>query len=101
MTSQSYTYGDAIHEMRMDDFKYDPWGTTMSWWFAVSEEIYFNRSDRLDVPPEWQYCPGIAAEPEERPEAEMVQGMSDDDLMRLGRTLCRLDRICRERGWNY
>jgi len=101
MTVQ-YTYDDAIYEMRLNDFAGDPWGSTMSWWFAVSEEIYFNRQDTLDVPPEWQYSPGAATEPEEdRYEAEIVQGMSDDDLMRFGRTLCRLDRACRARGLNY
>lgn len=100
-STETFTYDDAKDELRLDDFAGDPWGTTMAWWFAVSDEIYFHRDD-IDVPHEWQFSPspfGPAEDDEYR--TEVVKGMPDADLVQFGNLLCRLDEICRERGWNY
>ena len=47
-----------IAMMREDDYRHDPWGTGMSWAYAVAEVLY--DADPNMVPSELQYRPSFA-----------------------------------------
>lgn len=95
------TFADAKNDLRLDDFAADPWGTTMSWKFAVADELYFHR-DCLNVPDVWEFRPSPFG-PDESDDLKSftLKGLSDDDLMRFADMLHRLDLACRRRGYDY
>lgn len=44
-----------INELRLDDWKYDPYGVCMHWWFQVADVLTFHLD--TPTPPQWDYHP--------------------------------------------
>lgn len=104
----------AIRELiRQDHDDGDPWGSTMSHWFAVADMLH-----RLGyvTPPEWEYQALVrrwpaaalfpAPDPEEWPDSEYAAlwgaGEIDvDDLTHAGNVLCRYVAILDRAGHSY
>lgn len=96
------TIDDCKHELRMNDFSHDPYGTTMHYWFIVADEICFFR-EKLDVPFDWEFRPSpFGAAHDDCPlEVEFIQMLDDETLLQFGEMLHRLYNICKRKGWNY
>lgn len=98
---RAYTYDDLRAEFRVCHSG-DLWGCCMSWWFTVADEIYWNR-DGIEVPDAWQFKPGADGpcnEPGEL-ETEMVEGATDDALIRFGHLLDRYASALKHAGRSY
>lgn len=96
-------YSDAIDEIRLFDFADgDSWGTCMSLWFAVADEIHFNRED-LKVPDDWHFKPspfGPTNEPDDYT-TSIVTALDDDDLKKLGKLVHRWAAKLKVAGKDY
>lgn len=92
---------DALPDLRLEFDRGDPWGSTMALFFAVAEEIEFNR-ESISPPGSWEYSPGAADEPErDGPFAATVALLSDSALLRLGDFCERYSERLKARGYSY
>jgi len=91
-------YQEAKREFRTDGYG---WGNTMTWLFAISEVLHFDRDD--DTPEtEWGYRPSpIATGPEDSLEVEIAREMPDAELVHFGRVLNRYADMLRAQGHDY
>ena len=87
-----YSYKDAKFEFKLTSDG-DKWGNGMIWLFNIADEIHFNRD--TCVPDEWQFRPSpLGPSSDDDYQAEIVQNMPDDDLLRFGNVIHRyLDRV--------
>jgi len=94
------TLDDIKQEFRLTYDGSDPWGSVMQWAFAAAEESYFNRNG--DAAMVLDYTPG-AGMPDlsENYGHELLEQMSDDDLMQFAVLLDRLIGLCKRKGWDY
>ncbi len=88
-------------ELRLDDIKYDPWGTAMSWHFALCDWLHFRTSE--DVPCEWQYSPGAASDIDENDEYKHEAFVAEEveTLLDFGHLLDRYTDKLRLAGRDY
>lgn len=95
------TIQDLKSEMRLCDFAHDPWGTAMSWHFAVAEQLHFTRA--TPVPEAWQFKPGMSYEDQdfEGYEIEFVRLASDEVLVAFGNLLRRYTALLERKGLSY
>lgn len=109
--------------IRLDDIRYDPWGTCTAWHFAVARVL---DAMGADVPSEWEF----RRSPADRATVEDIAGPEDDDeddddreeleypdadvalmvlsdetdaetLVYWGNVLDRYARLCTHHGRNY
>jgi hypothetical protein len=95
------SYEDMKDELRLFGDDGDPWGTVMSWWFAIADEIYFNRD--FDAPTEWQFKPspiGPSNEPDSY-ETEVVEQATDDALQKFGALMHRAAQLLKHMNRDY
>ena len=96
----------VLDAMRDDDLGGDPWGTAMSWCFAVCEYLHHVAlSD--DIPDSLGYQPaatlrGEGFEEESYPEAYIVEmGLDTFTLVQAARVLSRYLDWCKAAGRDY
>ena len=75
---------DGVWYDMMLDYPSDEFGTVMEYLFAVADTLHFVHG--AEVPPEWQYRPGLGYD-NEAFAYQAVAGLSVDDLLELGRRL--------------
>lgn len=95
------TYADLKANFNLSFDGDDAWGSVMSWWFTVADEIHFNRG--FDVPASWRFRPSPCG-PSNDPEAfetEAVQAASDEALQRFGAVLDRYATKLKRAGRDY
>lgn len=81
-------------------FDGDAWGTAMSWWFTVADELHWRG---VTLPPEWKYRPsplGPTNEPDAL-ETQIVLECDDVLLLRFGRALSRYAKMLKAAGQDY
>ena len=83
------------HELRANDFKHDPWGTSLIMQFDIAEELQLSRC--IDVPSHWEYCSGMQSEPE----SNKYVDFTPKSLVQMGNLLHRMVRACETAGKNY
>ena len=93
------TYVDAKTEFKM--MATDDWGTSMTWWFTIADEIYFNRD--FPVPKSWQFKPSPFGPSNDQEDytTDIVQEMNDDDLLKFGLLIDRFARHLKFHGRSY
>ena len=88
------SYTDLKNEIRMDDIKYDPWGTVMAWRFPLANELAYR--DEIEILSEWQYRPagGNWCDPREKEDYqyELYEDTPTADLLKFGALLERYDQ---------
>jgi hypothetical protein len=86
------------HELRMNDFSGDGWGTVMHAFFDVAESMY---ARNIDIPTEWAFRPGLHAS--EGPEEDFYGFMETDasQLQKIGAFLYRVTNKLRYLGKDY
>jgi hypothetical protein len=107
---------DLRQAIRLDDIRYDPWGTSIAWHFAVARVLHAMGEA---VPAKWEFrramgdtatVGDIAGDEDdeglEYPDADvalMVQvGIVDAETLRhWGNVLDRYNTLCRHYGRNY
>lgn len=102
MATRDLTTKDLIAEYRLTHCG-DNWGNCMEWWFAIADEIYWNRAPHLRVPDNWQFRPSPLG-PQNEPESyttEIVQSATDSALEEFGAMLHRYAAILKKRGEDY
>ncbi len=87
-------------EYRMGHDPHDKWACVMGAFFEVAEALYGRGAD---VPPEWQFSPGIGACDESDGEGADLWTVeySSRALVDFGRTLNRYSDMLRSRGDDY
>lgn len=89
-----------MRKLSIDDLKFeyrlgndgDAWGHCMQWWFAIADEIEFNRD--FDVPADWQFRPsplGLCEDDEYM--RSIMNDATDDALRAMGAMVHRLAGI--------
>lgn len=99
--SKPLTYDDLKSEFRIASSG-DAWGDVLHWWFAVAEEIHFNRP-RLLVPRDWQFQPspmGMSSDPDDYATGAVALA-TDDALQRFGALLNRVAGALKRAGKGY
>ena len=83
----------------------DPWGSTMSHWFAVAGTLY--RHDG-EIPSHWQYRAALGAgeAPDDWPETEYEEMVEEStitlaDLTHAGNVLTRYASVLERAGHSY
>ena len=95
----SGAYKDIKHDMMLGHDSHDPWGWAMLWWFEVCDEM---RRRDLEIPPAWEFRPGLDLDQDEDSYESETLGLADDDaLERLGNVLQRYTRILASQGRSY
>lgn len=92
--------------VRLDDIKYDPWGTAIAHQFGICFTLYWLGED---IPSEWQFSPGgwsALEPPTDYPDCEYVQlveagVVNGDDLRYAGNVLSRYIAWCVRKGMDY
>jgi hypothetical protein len=94
------TLDDIKQEFKLTYDKCDPWGSVMQWGFAVAEESYFNRNG--DAAMVLDYTPG-AGMPDlsENYGHELLEQLSNDDLLQFAILLERFADLCKRKGLDY
>jgi len=85
--------------LKQDDIRYDPWGTAMSAFFDVCEELY--RQGEY-IPFEWQFSAGAAGVGD--PDtyfAKEIEGSNPDELIKFGNLMHRYTEMLRRAGRSY
>lgn len=79
----------------------DPFGHLMGAFFAVVEELHFNRG--VEIPAAWKFRPGIGGVDSDSYEHQVIAELkpSDLELLRLGRFCHRLYGIVDRAGKSY
>lgn len=92
-------YRELKSELMMSFDSYDRWGSAMSMFFDVAEELY-RRGE--DIPEEWQFRAGAGGvgEPETY-EAEIINDADSADILRLGRVLHQYTNMLKRAGESY
>jgi hypothetical protein len=90
--------------MRDDDWRHDPWGTAMSWEFAVCD--YLHHVALVDPPEECGYSPGAVRQgdfdDESYPSASIVEMAADTFTLDMAaRVLSRYVGWCVMAGRDY
>ena len=94
-----------IQEMRFDDIRHDPFGTALSWHFAIADAL--TGYGPPYAPPRWGYRPAAGGPDTDAPEYETVCDLLDSgaatpaELIRAGDICARLVRLCRLAGRDY
>jgi hypothetical protein len=96
----------ALDAVRMDDYKYDPWGTCMMHWFGVANVLY---SEFGEVPADWEFRPGMGAgeiDSEESPDYQYLESLragelTENDLIYAGNVLSRWSNRLKRAGRDY
>lgn len=84
----------------VQDFDGDEWGWAMSWWFAICDEMTFNRD--LATPCEWQFHPSpMGKRNDDEWKDEILAQMSNGQLAYLGKLLHRYTTRLRKLGKDY
>lgn len=79
----------------------DAWGTTLSWLFAIAEELYFNRD--TEVPDSWNFQPspfGITTD-DDSYELNVVRECDDALLIKFGNILSRYANFLKRANKDY
>ncbi len=91
--------------IREDDIKHDPWGTAMSWHFAIADCLV--EWGPPYPPAAWHYRQA-AGGPETDSYAYMeLSGLlsageiTASDLVKVGNVLARFENLCELRGMSY
>jgi len=98
-----FNYKDAMAEFRLMFDGRDPWGSTMIWWFAVADAIYW-RFGWEYVPVSWLFSPSANNESSNDPDAietEVVNEMELEDLLLFGKVLDRYASLLKWKGHLY
>ncbi len=96
-------YAALMAEIRMDDIKYDPWGTAIGWLFGIAQTVFLRFDDIL---PGFRPVPLAQTDPD-GPEEEFLfhaldsGQLTEADLRRAFANLTRFDEWCRIAGRNY
>lgn len=92
-----FTFEDFMQEFRlMCD---DSWGDTLEAHFAAAGEM---NERGLDIPAEWEYRPGLfGGKDPDSYWTDMCEGMSDEDLEKVGRFMFRYARLLKRAGKDY
>ena len=88
------------YQILMSEFKMgfdDPWGDTMSWWFATAEVLYHNG---VKLPDEWEFSDS-PMHPSSADEWDHEYGWNTDDLLRFGKVLTRYATLLKTAGKDY
>ncbi len=98
-TAQKNTMQEFKSLLRMNDLKYDPWGTAVSAWFDCAAHLY----EKGDCPKEWQYRPGAMGNRVEPDSSffEMFTEMEAEQLEEIGQLLCRYTKLLKRHGHDY
>jgi hypothetical protein len=93
------TYRELKNELMMSWDSHDRWGSAMSLFFDVAEELHRRHGD---TPDSWQFRPGAlgVGEPETY-EAEIMTCADTPDLLRLGNVLYRYTGMLDRAGESY
>lgn len=99
-----------LSEVRMDDISHDPFGTALSWQFAIAEVM---DSTGIKIPQHWDYRAGVEA----RDIEDIIDGddfksssvasyltdndVRDNDLIFAGNVLSRYVAFCHLSGKSY
>jgi len=89
---QVETYSSAMTGFRLCFSK--PWGDCMHWWFTVAEEMFMRG---LPIPETWEYRQSPLG-PQNDPDdyaTQIVWGLPDGDLLRLGQVMTRYAGVIR------
>lgn len=95
---------ESLALVRMDDYKYDPWGTCMMHGFGIADVL---NAYEGETPSEWEYRPAMSGpDTEEWPASEYADGYEDDStraerLEYAGNVLSRYARLLEHAGRNY
>lgn len=93
-----------LAEVRLDDYRYDPFGTYLSWAFAVAAVM---THEGIPVPSQWEYRPPMGGGLELESTDGIVFALyrdgvaTDDDLRIAGEVLTRLVDLCHAAGRSY
>ena len=95
------TYKDMVYEFKLSTDKGDPWGSTLSTFFAVAAELH-HRGD-FYIPPDWGYSPGMAEDPREPEDYfyDLCVECSTADLQKFGSLMNRYTDCLRRAGRSY
>lgn len=95
------TKKDLVAEFRIaEDWRDDPWGTSMSVWFQVAAELYARGTK---IPFHWNYTAGASNDPRE-PESywfDVLQDCESDTLREFGNMLFVYSRKLSALGYDY
>jgi len=100
--TENYYLSDLRGLLRMDDIKYDPWGTVMGALFDVCAEIY-TRNPSADILATLEYSPGAGCDPREIESHWFFVYQSTDTgtLIRWARILDRYRALLALAGKDY
>lgn len=87
------------NEIRLGDLKGDPWGTSMTWWFAIADELHFNRFE--PIPEHWHHKPGIGPDDDNDYYASVFENHTVEDLTKFGNLLCHYTAALDRAGKSY
>lgn len=88
-------------EIRLLDFKYDPWGEAMSAFFELCARMY---KRGLTIPAEWQYRPSpLTSDPTEKDNYwySLFARCGRHQLLAIGNLLHRYTEYLRRKGKDY
>lgn len=79
----------------------DCWGSVMLWWFAIADELHFNRDS--GVPSSWQFRPSPLGPSNdlEAYETEIVEAADTETLLRFGELMNRCASRLKRLGKDY
>jgi len=83
----------------------DPWGTSMSWMFAICDFLVLRRG--VPVPKEWGFSPSPFGVDEDSMEFKELQFLNEDgiatcdEILDFGKILWRYTRILKTQGKDY
>ena len=92
------TYKNVIEEYRMFSDSGDPWGSAMAFYFDIVGEMYHRG---LQIPEKWEYSPGLGSRDEESFFFDLLEGVPDDCLCRLGVLFNRYTRFLERNFMSY
>ena len=93
----SLTLNDVKAEFKLDDWKYDPWGTATEWLFQICFTLAVR--DESAIPESWGYTCGLAGH--ESPTFEWLSEVDTATLVKFGNILGRYRTLAEAAGKSY